>query len=121
MSEQFSFSAGEVIIKEGDKDTRLFVLQSGELEIRKGEKEISVLDTPASMVGEIGVVLEEPRTCSVIAKTDCELMLVGNDVNDIIESSPRMTKLIMQELAEKLLKTTAEFASISDVMFKKEV
>ena len=48
-------------------------------------------------------------------------MLVGNDVNDIIESSPRMTKLIMQELAEKLLKTTAEFASISDVMFKKEV
>ncbi len=57
MSEQFSFSAGEVIIKEGDKDTRLFVLQSGELEIRKGEKEISVLDTPASMVGEIGVVL----------------------------------------------------------------
>ena len=113
MNQIISIDEGETVIQEGAKDTRLFVLQSGELEIRKDRKLVSVIDVPSSIVGEISVVLEKPRTCSVIAKTNCELALVGHSINEIIESSPKLTKLIMQELAERLEKTTSQFASVA--------
>lgn len=119
MSQNVFCQAGEVLIQEGADDTRLFVLESGELEIQKGGKVITTIDTPSSIVGEIGVVLEQRRTCSVIAKTDCSLVLVGNSINEIIESSPRLTKLIMQDLAERLVATTASYATVSDQLLRK--
>lgn len=114
MNEQIICNAGQVLIKEGDKDNRLFILESGTLEIRKGDKVITIMDTPASIIGEISVILEKPRTCSVVAKTDCQLSLVGNSINEIVESSPRMTKLIMNELAERLEQTTNKYNTIAD-------
>jgi CRP-like cAMP-binding protein len=113
MNQVIRVDAGETLIQEGAKDTRLFVLQSGELEIRKEGKLVSLIEVPSSIVGEISVVLEKPRTCSVVAKSDCELVLVGHSINEIIENSPKLTKLIMQELAERLEKTTSQFASVA--------
>ena len=121
MNRPVSLSAGEVLINEGSSDSRLFVLESGTLEIRKGGKLICEIDTPNRIVGEISLVLEERRSCSVIAKTDCNLMLVGNSINEIIDTSPRLTKLIMQELAERLVKTTSNFANAIDALLQKGI
>ena len=121
MNRPVSCPAGEVLINEGANDSRLFVLESGTLEIRKGEKLVCEIDTPNSIVGEISVVLEEARSCSVVAKTDCNLVLVGNSINEIIDTSPRLTKLIMQDLAERLVKTTSSFANANDLLLKKGI
>ena len=119
MNRPVSCPAGEVLINEGANDTRLFVLESGTLEIRKGDKLVCEIDTPNSIIGEISVVLEERRSCSVVAKTECNLILVGNNINEIIESSPRLTKLILQELAERLVQTTQNFANANDILLTK--
>ena len=119
MNRPVSCPAGEVLINEGANDTRLFVLESGTLEIRKGDKLVCEIDTPNSIIGEISVVLEEVRSCSVVAKTDCNLILVGNSINEIIDSSPRLTKLILQELAERLVQTTQNFADANDILLRK--
>ncbi len=121
MNRPVSCPAGEVLINEGASDSRLFVLESGTLEIRKGDKIVCEIDAPNSIVGEISVVLEEARSCSVVAKTDCSLMLVGNSINEIIDSSPRLTKLIMQELAERLVKTTRSYANANDALLQKGI
>ncbi len=121
MNRPVSCPAGEVLINEGASDSRLFVLENGTLEIRKGDKIVCEIDAPNSIVGEISVVLEERRSCSVVAKTDCSLMLVGNSINEIIDSSPRLTKLIMQELAERLVKTTSSFANANDALLQKGI
>ena len=121
MNRPISCPAGEVLINEGASDSRLFVLESGTLEIRKGEKLICEIDAPHSIVGEIGLVLEERRSCSVIAKTDCNLMLIGNSINEIIDTNPRLTKLIMQELAERLVKTTNSFVNAIDALLQKGI
>ncbi len=97
MNRPVSVPAGEVLINEGASDSRLFVLESGILEIRKGDKVVCEIDEPNSIVGEISVVLEERRSCSVIAKTDCNLMLVGNSINEIIDT------LVTHYQSEKLL------------------
>ncbi len=121
MNRPISYSAGEVLINEGASDSRLFILESGILEIRKGDKVICEIDAPNRIVGEIGLVLEERRSCSVIAKTDCNLLLVGNSINEIIDTSPRLTKMIMQELAERLVKTTSNFANAIDALLQKGI
>ena len=117
MTGKLTLEPGDILISEGKRDPRLFILESGTLEVKKGGVVVTELDTPMSIVGEICVVLDQVRTCSVIARTDCELTLVGNDINEIIEQSPRMTKLIMQELAERLEKTTASLANAQDNLF----
>ena len=108
--EKIICKAGETLIQQGKADTRLFVLESGTLDILKGDTLVATLDQPHTIVGEISVILESKRTCRVVAQTDCELMLVGNDINEIINNSPRLTKLILEELAERLEKTTANLA-----------
>jgi len=108
--EKVHCKAGETLIQQGKADTRLFVLEAGTLEILKGDTQIALLDQPHTIVGEISVILNRKRTCRVVAQTDCELMLVGNDINEIINNSPRLTKLILEELAERLENTTATLA-----------
>ena len=121
MNKPINISAGEVLINEGASDSRLFILESGILEIRKEDKVVCEIDAPNRIVGEIGLILGERRSCSVIAKTDCNLLLVGNSINEIVDTSPILTKLIMQELAERLVKTTNSFASAIDALLHKGI
>jgi CRP/FNR family transcriptional regulator, cyclic AMP receptor protein len=70
------FKAGEVIFQQGDAAKELFVIQSGTVEIRLGNR---VLDTllQLSMFGEMALIDSSPRSATAIAATDVALVPVG--------------------------------------------
>lgn len=77
--------AGGVVIREGDEPDDLYVVEHGELvvrstgEIHGAEREINRMG-PNDWFGEIGLLRGIPRTATVQAVTDCELLRIPGDV-----------------------------------------
>ena len=76
------YSDGEVVIKQGEPSDSFFVIVSGEGAVRmetgddSGGLEIGRVPHPASF-GEIGLLLEEPRTASIVAAHELTVARFG--------------------------------------------
>lgn len=70
------FAVGAVILKEGDPSLGLYVLLKGEVDVFKKphgrEVHVATLQAP-SVLGEMGVLISEPRTAEVRALTPVTL------------------------------------------------
>ncbi len=60
---------GDVIIKEGSIDSRIYILLSGELEVRVGDKRVATIARSGEVFGELALVNQDKRLASVIAST----------------------------------------------------
>lgn len=73
---------GEVIIAEGEEGDAMFIIKSGLFEVRKGrgtnEKIIALLH-PGEHFGEMALIDRLPRSASVVAMSDGELLVLPKD------------------------------------------
>jgi len=67
---------GDCIIKEGSIDSRIYVLLSGELEVRVGEKRVAAITRIGEVFGELALVNQDKRLASVIASTKAVCLAV---------------------------------------------
>ncbi len=58
---------GDVIIKEGSIDSRIYVLLSGGLEVNVGGKRVAAISGPGEVFGELALVNQDKRGASVLA------------------------------------------------------
>lgn len=97
-----SVTAGELLWSEQDACGEMAFIVSGRLEVRKqtefpGKDVIVGVYGPGSIVGELCVLKGQPRSVTVSAIDDCELLMMGAAEFDALTAkSP--------ELAVKLLK-----------------
>jgi CRP/FNR family cyclic AMP-dependent transcriptional regulator len=70
------YKAGEVIFREGDPGTEFFVIKSGKTSVRVGNRTLQELG-PGDVFGEMALIDNEPRSATVVAETDCELVPIG--------------------------------------------
>lgn len=110
MYELRSFEPGEMIIEEGSLDDRLFILQTGTIEIRKEGVKIAELEERGTVIGEIGVILNEPRTCGVYATDEVDMLEFNVDLDGIISQNPNLTKRMLVALAQRVQQTTHSLA-----------
>jgi predicted MFS family arabinose efflux permease len=70
-------SAGDVLFRVGDEGDRFYVIESGQLavELATGTKS----EGPGRWVGEIALLRDVPRTATVRAVTDAELLALDRD------------------------------------------
>lgn len=59
--------AGDTIIREGSIDSRIYILLSGELEVRVGGKKVAAISRVGDVFGELALVNHDKRAASVIA------------------------------------------------------
>jgi CRP-like cAMP-binding protein len=100
------YHPGEIIIKEGEDPDGFYILQSGELDIIKKGDKIANITEENIIFGELGSILKEPRTCSVVAKTSSYVIHVPKEMDDIIMKYPEIAKKIIYVLAKRLVETT---------------
>jgi CRP-like cAMP-binding protein len=67
---------GDHIIKEGSIDSRIYVLLSGELEVRVGTKKVAAITRIGEVFGELALVNHDKRLASVIASTKAVCLAV---------------------------------------------
>lgn len=74
--DEHTYGAGDVIFNEGDKGTEFFVIRSGTVAVRSGNRTLQTLGT-GEVFGEMALIDNEPRSATVIAETDCVVVPVG--------------------------------------------
>jgi len=89
--------AGRPLFKKGDTLTKLYLIESGEVEtFREGEL-IGVLKE-GSMIGETALLTHDQISFNAIALTDLKLFeLTHNDFNIIHKSCPELQEIIENE------------------------
>lgn len=97
-----SFKAGETIFNEGDRGDEMFVIQSGQVEIRRGNR---VLETvpEKSIFGEMALIDDEPRSATVVAITAVTVVPVSEkQFLFLVSETPFFALNVMRTLARRL-------------------
>ena len=100
-------AAGEVVFRQGDAGDGLFLVVSGRLRVTvaAGDTERVLHDLGrGSVVGEIALLTDRPRTATVHAVRDSDLQLLRAPVfQELAERSPALMSGMMRLLADRLL------------------
>ncbi|KAK5656958.1 hypothetical protein OQA88_3480 [Cercophora sp. LCS_1] len=97
-------SAHDHILTEGDEAKAMYWLVRGAVAVtsRDGEAVYAELK-PGAFFGEIGVLMDIPRTATIIARTKCLLIVLKKeDLQAELPKYPQMEKAIREEAQERL-------------------
>lgn len=100
------FKKGEVIVNEGDKGNEILTLVSGKVGIYKNGRKITEFDEKGAILGELSVILNRPRTASLIAIEDTTVMTLARSIDELFEKYPDLIKKMLYDMAERLADST---------------
>lgn len=101
-----SFKSGSVLIAEGDREGKLFVLIEGQVEVLRKETQVSYIDEPGSIFGEMSVLLDMPYSATVKALSTARAYVI-DDAIKFLESQPEIAIYVASLLARRLYYTTS--------------
>ena len=105
------FSPGDAIVREGSTEAMtMWILVEGEVEVRRGDAVVTTMSRGAH-IGEMALFADSghPRSAGVYAKTDVRAFRVAKwDLMPFIERNPKVALAIIQELAQRLERVTAQ-------------
>lgn len=103
------FKAGDVIFREGDEAKELFVIKSGQVRVQIGNRTVTELAAD-SIFGEMALIDSEPRSATVVAITDTELVPVSEkQFLFLVSQTPFFALRVMRVLAQRLRVTNKTF------------
>lgn len=98
-----TFLAGEAICAQGEASDRMFICLAGEIEIRTDKAGVIHVMKSGELFGEMGVVTEQPRSASAVAKSDCTLLMVHKrDFDVLVLHSQRIGMVMLRNIAKSL-------------------
>ncbi len=104
---EIQYLRGEVLFKEGELGDELYILVEGDVRIVKGlatsdEKELNRM-SGVSYFGEMSILDDEPRSASVVAETDCSLLVLrGEQLKILIHQIPEIAFEIFKVLTLRI-------------------
>ncbi len=101
-----SFEPGELLIDEGGHDGRLYVLIEGQVEVLRKDTQVSYIDEPGSIFGEMGALLDMPSSATVRALSRVEAYVI-DDAIGFLGSDPAIALYVATLLARRLYYTTS--------------
>jgi small-conductance mechanosensitive channel/CRP-like cAMP-binding protein len=101
-----SYVGGEVIIRQGDEGSELFVIRTGTVDIivRNHEGQESTVRQLGrhDFFGEMSLLVGEPRTATVRAAADCELLVVNKSaMSHVLSAAPELVNEISRTVTER--------------------
>ena len=97
-----TFTAGQVIFKEGQPGDVMYVVIDGTIDILVHDKVINIIG-PGGILGEMALLDNEPRSTTAIANTDCKLAPVDQRrFTFLVQQTPYFAIQVMQVMAERL-------------------
>lgn len=103
------FPADHVLIPQGGKLGKLFVLREGEVEIERDGTHINSVTQACSIFGEMSLLLDIPHSATVRAVTDIQVFVI-EDALRVLEANPSWALQIARLLAQRVNATTRMLA-----------
>jgi CRP/FNR family cyclic AMP-dependent transcriptional regulator len=115
MSERFDFTkmfrgdedvralkAGDVLFREGEPGDLMYVVKSGDMDIMV-RNHVLERTGPGGIIGELAMVDKSPRSATVTAVTDCEVISIDRrGFTFMIQNTPFFALHVMGVLADRL-------------------
>jgi CRP/FNR family cyclic AMP-dependent transcriptional regulator len=96
-----TFPAGHVLLGEGARTGRLYVLIEGEVQVLKGDFEINRVSDRGAIFGDMSVLLDIDHMATVRTLSPCRLHL-SQDGDRFLRSHPEVAYLLASTLAQRL-------------------
>ena len=101
-----SFKPGDVLIREGGQDGKLYILIEGQVEVLRKDTQVSFVDEPGSLFGEMSVLLDMPYSATVKALSTVKAYVI-EDPLEFLGSQPDIALSLAALLARRLYYTTS--------------
>jgi CRP-like cAMP-binding protein len=104
------YARGEKICLQGEPGDSFYIIKSGRLRVSaknpRGEVFLSIEMLPGQYFGEMALLTGEPRSATVEATEDSELLMLDKeDLRMIMRDNPQVATVISQVLAQRQLRT----------------
>ena len=109
-----SFAGGDIIFRQGAASDAAYVMLSGACEARieatSGPLHLSTITAPA-IIGEMGVISGEPRSATVVARSDIvALRLSRETLLGLLSQFPPMALAMMRDQIRRLVAAEGRLA-----------
>ena len=107
-----SFAAAQVIVREGDPGTSLFLIEDGDVEVRTADPNGRTLVLarlgPGEFFGEVAVLTGKPRTATIVATTPVTVIEIYREDLDQIATRYPEVRRVLQRFYEQRAQATVE-------------
>jgi YihY family inner membrane protein len=101
-----TYRSGEVIFNEGDRGDRMFYILNGRVGVEKSGKFIAILEK-GNYIGEISFLLGMPRSATVKAIEDTEVLTIDfQNIERLASEMPELIREILRQMALRVQRTT---------------
>jgi len=101
-----TFKAGAVLIQEGGEEGKLFVLVEGQVEVLRKDTQVSYIEEPGSLFGEMSCLLGMPYSATVKALSPVKAYVIEEPIK-FLGSQPEIALEVASLLARRLYYTTS--------------
>jgi len=96
------YSAGEVIFDEGDRSTSMYIIARGRVRVHRGQVTVALL-AAGEIFGEMALASSAPRSASVSALEDCELLELHQDMfYEVMAHDPGIFRKVVQIIIDRI-------------------
>jgi voltage-gated potassium channel len=100
-------TGGTTIVRRGEPGDCMYFITSGAAEVQIQPRPVRLSD--GDFFGEMALVLDAPRSASVVALTRCQLLILdADDFRGLAQSEPRIGEAIRAVAAQRQQATTAQ-------------
>lgn len=107
--QEVDLPAGEVLFDEGSEGDTAYIVESGEVDIVKTSDNREILLAkrgPGEVFGEMALLLDQPRSAGVRARTDTKLIGISrSDLRNLLQISPTAASSMFDIMVSRLQNT----------------
>lgn len=111
MAKQIKLAPDQILLREGEHSHSMFWVQSGQLVVTKKRGTEDVLlghVYSGELVGEISFLDNEPRSATVKAVAECDVIEIPQETLDkVFATQPKWMEILVKTMAERLRKANA--------------
>ncbi len=114
LAERLHVQAGEVILREGRLGRELFVILSGTVGVTQLGGSVNTLG-PGDFFGELAAIEAVPRSATVTATTDLDVLIIGPREFEAIMDVPGFRNALLTGMSRRIRQADDRLAAYADL------
>lgn len=99
--DEVDLSEGTTLVKEGDLGREAMILVAGTAVVRRRGRKVAELG-PGSVIGELSLLAEIPRTATVVAASDVTVgLMTASDFGAVVDENPKVAVRMLRTVAHR--------------------
>jgi CRP/FNR family cyclic AMP-dependent transcriptional regulator len=99
---------GKVLVEQGDIGQEFYLIVAGQAAVKRNNRRTATIG-PGDYFGELALLDRRPRSATVTAETDMELLILGQrQFNSILDTIPSLSRKLLATMATRLRESDAK-------------